>query len=262
MKNILIKFGGAAMKNADLARELFTQIADLQKNHDYRFVMVHGGGPEIDQMLKRLNIEVKKIDGLRHTDSATLEVVEMVLAGKVNKSLVSSARQQGLNAVGLSAIDGNLAEVGLKSDKLGFVGEVLSVDTDLLSRLQEGSFFPIVCSVGGDHSGQHYNINADDLAAALAGSLKVDLFLLVTDVPGLMSNYPDPSSIIKKVSKEKLSELQTSGAISSGMLPKVEACMYAVETGAKASLITDKLDQQQLISYFETGQQPEGTVFS
>jgi acetylglutamate kinase len=259
-KTILLKFGGAAMKDPKLAASLFAQIYELQKR-GIAFVMVHGGGPEIDNLLQRLQIEVQKVDGLRVTDSATLEVVEMVLAGKVNKSLVSEASLHGIRAVGLSAIDGQIAQIKEKDANLGFVGQVLSVDVAVVSSLQSAGFMPIICSVAQDQTGQHYNINADELAAALAGALKVDLFLLITDVPGLMRSYPDLSSLISKLSEEEVDDLKQSAAISAGMLPKVEACLDAKRMGAKASLISDNL-YLDLLDFLDRGDLPRGTLFT
>lgn len=233
------------MKNQALAAELFATIAELRRQN-VAVTFVHGGGPEIDLMLKKVGIEPRRVDGLRVTDAATLEVVEMVLAGKVNKSLVSLANAVGLNALGLSAVDASIALASAKDEKLGFVGEINKVNPQAITRLQDSGFFPIICSIAADRSGQHLNVNADDLAAALAGALKVDLFVLVTDVPGLMANYPDLSTVVPKLKIAEAQDLFSSGKISSGMIPKVQACCRAIQEGAAASLITDRMGREVL----------------
>lgn len=257
-KRMLVKFGGAAMRDTELAGKLFAAIKSFI-DQGIEITFVHGGGPEIDLMLKRLAIEPHRHEGLRVTDTATMEVVEMVLAAKVNKALVSNARKAGLNAVGLSGIDAGIADVFRKDQKLGLVGSVKSVDCSVLKILQSNKFFPIICSIAQDQSGEHMNLNADELAAALAGALEVDLFVMVTDVPGLMSNYPDPTSVISNISSHAASELLESGKISSGMIPKVQACLQSLVLGARASLITDMI-RNDLIQFLENKQPPGGTL--
>lgn len=246
------------MKDASLSKKLFQAVAKLLRS-GAQVSFVHGGGPEIDTILKRLAIEPKKYEGLRVTDAATMEVVEMVLAAKVNKALVSDAQQAGLAAVGLSGLDGGIATVTKKSADLGLVGTVEKVDVRLLKLLQSEGYFPIVCSIAQDQQGQHMNVNADELAAALAGALQVDLFVLITDVPGLMSNYPDTASLIPKLAKSEVSNILTSGSISSGMIPKVQACADALTKGAKASLITDML-YSDIEGFLTNHEQPQGTL--
>ena len=257
-KRVLIKFGGAAMKDSQLASRLFKAVSELV-NKGVEVTFVHGGGPEIDSMLKRLSIEPQKLNGLRVTDAATMEVVEMVLAAKVNKSLVTQAQKFGLNAIGLSAIDALIAIVSKKSEDFGLVGTIEKVNSNCLKLLQSQGYFPILCSIAQDTNGTHMNINADELAAALAGSMQVDLFVMVTDVPGLMRDYPNPNSVISKLTINELPELLTSGAVSSGMIPKVQACQDALTKGARAALITDMV-YSDLENFLETHAQPKGTL--
>lgn len=258
-KRVVVKFGGAAMKDATLADRLFTAFAKLLANK-VEVLMVHGGGPEIDATLQKLNIQPKKVNGLRVTDAPTLEVVKMVLAGKLNKDLVACAQKHGINAVGLSALDGKIATASVKNPDLGFVGSISEIDPSCLEILQKQAYLPIVCSVASDERGQHLNVNADELAAAIAAKIKADLFILITDVPGLMSNYPDPSSVLPSLNKIQLDQLIAKDKISSGMIPKVQACIEAIENGAKSSLISDML-YEDVLEFLINSKAPKGTLF-
>jgi acetylglutamate kinase len=241
MKSIVIKFGGAAMTDRSAAEILGAQLRELQSG-GYQIVLVHGGGPEIDHWLGRLGIEVKKIRGLRVTDPPTMDVVEMVLAGRVNKSLVSIVGQSGGKGVGLSLRDGGLARCSLKfldGVSLGQVGAITSVDSTVLRLLLDGGFLPVVCSVGESSDGTPLNVNADEAAAALAVSIKADLFVLLTDVPGILAEYPKLESLIPVLKTQDAEKLIANGAVEGGMIPKVEACLRVIRGGVGRGLILD-----------------------
>ena len=244
-KTVVIKYGGAAMSSADLRREFATDIA-LLRYVGIKPIIVHGGGNEVSDYMKRLDIPVRFVEGLRVTDAATMEVVKMVLVGKVNKEIVGLLNQQGTRAVGLSGDDGLLIEArrllrpaadGSPLD-LGLVGEVTRVNTDLL-RLLEADYVPVVATVGVGDDGESYNINADTVAAALAAALRAEKLIFLTDVAGLLEDPEDPRSFVSECTADGVLELVEEGRISRGMIPKVEAVLSALQAGVATAHILD-----------------------
>ncbi len=244
-KTVVIKYGGAAMSSADLKDEFATDIV-LLRYVGIKPIIVHGGGAEVSSVMKRLDLPVKFVEGLRVTDAAAMEVARMVLVGKVNKEIVSLINRYGARAVGLGGDDGMLLEaeklVRRGADgsilDLGMVGEVVSVNTALLDML-ESDYVPVVASVGTDRMGISYNINADTVAAAVAGALKAEKLVFLTDVVGLLADVDDDGSLISECSATDLEAMMESGQISRGMIPKVEAVLSALRQGVQAAHIID-----------------------
>ncbi len=244
-KTMVIKYGGAAMSSADLKDEFATDIA-LLRYVGIKPIIVHGGGNEISDYMKRLNLPVKFVEGLRVTDAATMEVAKMVLVGKVNKEIVSLINSKGAPAVGLCGDDGFLLRAeplakrgpdGTPLD-LGLVGEVTEVNTELVSLL-EADYVPVVASVGTGSAGESYNINADTVAGALAAALKAEKVIFLTDVTGIHGDLEDKSSRISECTSDDLLELIESGKISKGMIPKLEAVLTSLQAGVAAAHIID-----------------------
>ena len=204
-----------------------------------KVVLVHGGGPEISDMLSKTGKESKFIGGLRVTDEETMDIVQMVLAGKINKELVSLINSIGGKAIGLSGIDGAMIEAQQLSQELGFVGEIVNIDAKIINDVLEKGYIPVVSSIGYDRHGNSYNINADTAAAEIASSLKATSFILMTDTVGLLRDKNDAGTLIPKVSIDEAPELIKSGIISDGMLPKVSCCINAVEKGVERVFIID-----------------------
>ena len=238
---VVIKYGGSALNNDKIKNTIMADIA-LMKFVGFKPVVVHGGGPEINTMLNRLNIESKFINGLRVTDETTMEVVEMVLAGKVNKAITSQLCMQGIKAVGISGKDDNviLAEKKLVDGAdLGQVGQVVKINTDLIYTLINNDFVPVISTVAVDENGNSYNINADYGAVAIAGALKAEKLVFLTDVAGVLRNVNDPASLITHMKAGEARKMIASGAISGGMIPKVECCLAGVEAGVSHVHILD-----------------------
>jgi acetylglutamate kinase len=205
-----------------------------------RPVVVHGGGPEINTWLQKLNIEPLFRDGLRVTDAATMDVVEMVLAGRVNKDLVSLISRAGALAVGLCGKDGNLIQARpVDKEGVGFVGEVTSVETGLVESLVNSGYVPVISSVAADENGQAYNINADTVAGEIAAALQAEKLILLTDTPGILYDYHNPASLIKKLDIQKARNLIEQGIVSGGMIPKVNCCVRSLAQGVRAAHILD-----------------------
>jgi acetylglutamate kinase len=242
---MVIKYGGAAMSSADLKDEFATDIAML-RFVGIRPIIVHGGGAEISSYMKRLNMPVKFVDGLRVTDAATMEVAKMVLVGKVNKEIVSLINSKGVAAVGLCGDDGLLlkAEPVVKKDStgalvdLGQVGEVSEVNVQLLTLL-EADYVPVVASVGVGSDGKSYNINADTVAGALGAALNAEKVVFLTDVSGLLRDVSDESSLVSECTVEEIEEMLEAGEVSEGMIPKLEAVITSVRGGVRAAHIID-----------------------
>jgi len=242
---MVIKYGGAAMSSADLKEEFATDIAML-RYIGVRPIIVHGGGDEISAYMKRLDLPVKFVEGLRVTDAATMEVAKMVLVGKVNKEIVSLINSKGAPAVGLCGDDGWLlrAERLIKRGPdgavldLGQVGEVTGVNIELLTLL-EADYVPVVASVGAGAAGESYNINADTVAGALASALKAEKIIFLTDVGGLMTDLDDESSVVSQCTSDDVVELAESGKVSKGMIPKLEAVVASLRAGVRAAHIID-----------------------
>lgn len=241
-KILVIKYGGNAMTNNELKDAVMTDIV-LLSLVGIKVVLVHGGGPEISDMLKRLNIESHFVNGLRYTDEATVDVVKMVLAGKVNKELVQLLAQHKGNAIGLCGIDGGMliAEKKKTDDgqDIGYVGEITKVNTKpILDALANGNI-PVIATVATDENGNTYNVNADTAAARIAAELGAENLILMTDIAGLLRDKDDPSTLISEVNVSEVPFLKMQGIISGGMIPKIECCVEAVRRGVNKTVIID-----------------------
>ena len=235
---IVVKFGGNAMVDDQLAAQ-FAEDVVLMHSVGIRPVVVHGGGPQIGALMDRLGIQSEFRDGLRVTDAETLDVARMVLVGKVNRDIVSSINRHGSLAVGLSGEDAGLIRAAARNPELGFVGDVESVNPAIIERLLAEDLIPVVSTIGADLTGQAYNINADTVAAAVAGALGAERILYLTDVEGLLADVDDPSSRISRIDLSGLAALIDNGAIIGGMIPKVQACVDAVEAGVGSAHMVD-----------------------
>lgn len=238
-RTVVVKYGGAAMKDSSLKEKVIRDVVFLACV-GLRPIVVHGGGPEINSWLDKLGIEPQFKNGLRVTDAATMDVVEMVLVGRVNKELVSLINQAGGSAVGLCGKDGNLIRARPAGQEgIGFVGEVNSVKTQLLESLIKTGHIPVVSSVAADETGQAYNINADTVAGELAAALGAEKLILLTDTAGILRDYHDPSTLIAKLDIQQARELIETGIVSGGMIPKVNCCVRSLAQGVKAAHIID-----------------------
>ncbi len=239
-KRVVIKYGGAAMTDCDLKQKVMQDIV-LMKYVGMHPIVVHGGGPEINNLLGRLGIKSEFIKGLRVTDAATMEVVEMVLGGKVNKEIVSGINAMGGKAIGLSGKDGSLIKAGLADPEgaLGFVGEVEEINPQVIETLIENGYIPVIAPIGVDDKRQSYNINADLVAAAVAVAVKADKLVLLTDVPGLLSEPGNPESLISVLKVSQVKDFIKQGVIAGGMLPKVQCCVESVTGGVGRTHIID-----------------------
>ncbi len=238
-RTVVVKYGGAAMKDSNLKDKVIRDVVFLSCV-GVRPVVVHGGGPEINSWLDKLGIEPQFKDGLRVTDAPTMDVVEMVLVGRVNKELVSLINRAGGLAVGLCGKDGNLIKARPEGRKgIGFVGEVSSVDIKLVDSLVKSGYIPVVSSVSADESGQAYNINADTVAGEIAAALGAEKLILLTDTPGILQDYQDPSTLMAKLDIQQARELMVSGVVAGGMIPKVNCCVRSLAQGVRAAHIID-----------------------
>ena len=239
-RTMVVKYGGAAMKDSALKANVIRDVVFLA-SVGIRPIVVHGGGPEINTWLTKLNIEPQFKDGLRVTDADTMDIVEMVLVGRVNKELVALINQAGGSAVGLCGKDGQLVTARPRSAEagIGFVGDVSNVRPDLVGSLVEAGYIPVISSVAADDSGQAYNINADTVAGELAAALGAEKLILLTDTPGIMRDFHDPSSLIAKLDISEARELISSGIVSGGMIPKVSCCIRSLAQGVRAAHVLD-----------------------
>jgi acetylglutamate kinase len=237
-KIIVVKYGGNAMISEDLKMQVMEDIVLLWLI-GVKPVLVHGGGPEISDMLKRVGKQSEFVDGLRVTDKETAEIVQMVLAGKINKQLVNLLGEHGGNAVGISGIDGHLIEAEVKDERLGYVGEITNVNVQPILDLIEKGYIPVVSTVGCDKEGNVYNINADTAASYIAGAMKAERLITMTDIPGILRDVNDPESLIKRVNIQEARQLFADGIVTGGMIPKVECCIEAVERGVHRVTILD-----------------------
>ena len=251
-KVVVVKYGGNAMLNEELKQAVMEDIV-LLSTIGIKVVLVHGGGPEINKMLEKVGKESKFVDGLRYTDEETMEVVQMVLTGKLNKDIVGILLQKGGKAVGLSGVNSGLLRAVKTTKDLGFVGEVTQVHPEILISLLDKGFIPVVSTVAlgeqGDDS--RYNINADTAAAKIAVALKAEKFVQLTNVPGVLRNIDDPSTLIKRIEKTALGSLKATGIIAGGMIPKIDCCMTALEGGVPRTHIIDgRVPHSLLIEMF------------
>jgi acetylglutamate kinase len=251
---VVVKYGGAAMKDSTLKDQVIRDIVFLSYV-GVRPVVVHGGGPEINSWLDKLGIEPQFKNGLRVTDAATMNVVEMVLVGRVNKELVSLISQAGGSAVGLCGKDGNLIKARPEGrEGIGFVGEVANMDVRLLESLIKDGYIPVVSSVAADERGQAYNINADTVAGELAAALGAEKLILLTDTSGILKDYKDPSTLIPRLDIQEARHLIASGVVGGGMIPKVKCCVRSLAQGVHAAHIIDgRIPHALLLEIFTNG---------
>ncbi|MBQ8355043.1 MAG: acetylglutamate kinase [Oscillospiraceae bacterium] len=237
-KTVVIKYGGNAMINEELKQQVMEDIALLWLI-GVKVVLVHGGGPEISETMKKLGKQAVFIDGLRVTDKETVDIVQMVLAGKINKTLVNLIQMKGGHAVGLSGIDGGILEAKVKDERLGFVGEVTKVRPQPIMDLLEKNYIPVVSTVASDRQGNTYNINGDTAAAYLAGALGAERLIMMTDIAGILRDKDDPTTLIPHITVSEAKKLYDEGIISGGMIPKVDCCIEALEHGVNNVVIMD-----------------------
>ena len=254
-KVVVVKYGGNAMLNEDLKKAVMEDIV-LLNTIGIQVVLVHGGGPEINHMLERVGKESKFVNGLRYTDAETMEIVQMVLTGKLNKDIVGILLQQGGKAVGLSGVDSGLLRAK-KIDKdgadLGFVGDVTEVNPEIVRSLLDQGFIPVISTVALGEQGDdaRYNINADTAAAKIAVALKAEKFVQLTNVPGVLRDVNNPDSLIKRIAREAIPSMIATGVISSGMIPKIECCLEALKGGVPRTHIIDgRVPHSLLIEMF------------
>ena len=237
-KIVVVKYGGNAMINEHLKDSVMRDIV-LLSLIDVKVVLVHGGGPEITDMLQKIGKESRFVDGLRVTDKETVDVVQMVLAGKVNKSLVNLIENKGGSAIGLSGMDGHMIEAKPKKKELGYVGEITRINVKPIQDVIEKGYIPVISTVGCDSEGNVYNINADTAAAKIAGELGAESLISMTDISGILRDKDDPDTLIPEIKVEEAPALVEQGVISGGMIPKVECCINAIRWGVRRVFIID-----------------------
>ncbi len=237
-KIVVVKYGGNAMVNEELKHQVMEDIVLLWLI-GIRVVLVHGGGPEISDMMDRLGKKPEFVDGLRVTDRETVDIVQMVLAGKVNKSLVTLLQRNGGNAVGLSGMDGRLIEARMKNVALGYVGSITKINIKPVMDLLERGYIPVISTIGCDDEGNAYNINGDTAAAWIAGALEAERLIMMTDIAGILRDPKDPATLIPALTIPEATELFEQDIISGGMIPKVECCIDAIHMGVKKVIIMD-----------------------
>ena len=235
---VVVKYGGNAMINSKLQEQVMEDVVLLWLI-GVKVVLVHGGGPEISKLMGRIGKEVSFVDGLRVTDAETMDIVQMVLTGKINKSLVTLLESRGGNAVGISGVDGRLIEAKQKDPRLGFVGEITGVNIQPVLDLLEKGYIPVVSTVAAGADGSVYNINGDTAAAHIAGALGAIRLLLMSDIDGIRADKDDPTTLIPELTREGAAELIDNGTVSGGMIPKVECCLEALRKGVKNVVIMD-----------------------
>ena len=237
-KIVVIKYGGNAMINEQLKKQVMEDIT-LLSTIGIKIVLVHGGGPEISEMMNKVGKKAEFVNGLRVTDKETMDIAQMVLAGKVNKNLVNLIGSIGGKAMGISGMDGHLIEAKIKNEKLGYVGEITKINVEPINDLLNLGYIPVVSTIGCDSEGNSYNINGDTAAAYIAGALHAENLLMTTDIVGLLRDVNDPSSLITKVTVREAKKLYEEGIISGGMIPKVDCCIEAIRAGVNKVVILD-----------------------
>ena len=237
-KIVVIKYGGNAMINEQLKQQVMEDFTLLWLI-GVKVVLVHGGGPEISETMKRLGKQAQFVGGLRVTDKETVDIVQMVLAGKVNKTLVNLLQMKGGHAVGVSGIDGGIIEATMKDEALGYVGKITRIRTRPITDLLEKNYIPVVSTVASDRQGNTYNINGDTAAAWIAGALHAERLIMMTDIAGILRDKDDPSTLIPALTVKEAKNLFDEGVISGGMIPKVDCCIEAIEKGVKHVVIMD-----------------------
>lgn len=237
-KIIVIKYGGNAMVDEHL-KSLVMEDVVMLNSLGMKVVLVHGGGPEISATLKKVGKESNFVNGLRVTDEETMDVVTMVLAGKLNKYLVKELNKAGGNAIGLSGLDANMISALPLSPELGYVGTITDIQTDVILDALDMGYIPVISTIGSDAQGNVYNINADTAAARIAGALSAEKFIAMTDIKGVLQDKNDPTTLMKSINVSELKQLQKQGIIDGGMIPKVECCVEAIRRGVQQVVIID-----------------------
>ena len=237
-KIVVIKYGGNAMINEELKQQVMEDIV-LLRLIGVSVVLVHGGGPEITDMLARIGKQTQFVDGLRVTDKETIEIVQMVLSGKINKGLVNLLGSMGGKAIGISGVDAGLIKAAVKDERLGYVGKITDINVTLITDLLEKGYIPVVSSVACDDEGNAYNINADTASAYIAAALNAERLITMTDIAGVLKDKDDPDSLIPCIDIKEAVKLFEDGTISGGMIPKVECCIDAIHRGVKKVIIMD-----------------------
>ena len=237
-KIVVVKYGGNAMINEDLKKQVMEDIVLLWLI-GVKVVLVHGGGPEISELMDKLGKKPEFVDGLRVTDQETIDIVQMVLAGKVNKSLVNKPEMNGGKAMGISGMDGMLIEAKIKDERLGFVGEITNIHINPVTDLLEKGYIPVISTVGCDKEGNSYNINGDTAAAYIAGALGAERLIMMTDIEGILKDKDNPDTLIPYITVEDAAKLYEDKIISGGMIPKVKCCVDAIKKGVKNVVIMD-----------------------
>ena len=235
---IVVKYGGNAMINENLKEQVMEDIVLLWLI-GVKVVLVHGGGPEISEMMAKLGKKPEFIDGLRVTDKETIDIVQMVLAGKVNKTLVNILEMNGGKAMGISGMDGMLIEAKMKDERLGYVGEIVNVNIDSVTDLLDNGYIPVISTIGCDKDGNSYNINGDTAAAFIAGALEAERLIMMTDIDGILMDKDNPDTLIPYITVDEAKDLYKDHIISGGMIPKVKCCVDAIEKGVKNVVIMD-----------------------
>jgi acetylglutamate kinase len=249
-KTVVIKYGGHAMDDDTLA-ELFATDVVLMRLVGMNPVVVHGGGPQITDLMRRLGKEPEFVEGRRVTDAETVDIVRMALVGKVNREIVATVNRLGSYAVGLSGEDAGLIRVDQRDPKLGFVGDVREIDPTIVERLIREELIPVIATVGVDDEGQAYNINADTVAGAIAESLSAEKLIYLTDVAGVYSDWPDEASLISRIDVEGMEKLIADARVTEGMIPKLESCVHALRHGVRRAHILDgRLPHAVLLELF------------
>ena len=237
-KTIVVKYGGNAMVNEQLKQQVMEDIVLLWLI-GVKVVLIHGGGPEINETTEKLGKKAVFVDGLRVTDKETVDIVQMVLAGKVNKTLVNLLQSKGGHAVGVSGIDGGILEATAKNEILGYVGKITKVRTQPITDLLEKNYIPVISTVASDRQGNVYNINGDTAAAYIAGALGAERLIMMTDIAGILKDKDDPTTLIPQITVSEAKKLYDDGVISGGMIPKVDCCIEALDHGVNNVIIMD-----------------------
>ena len=237
-KIVVVKYGGNAMVNEQIKQQVMEDIVLLWLI-GVKIVLVHGGGPEISELMTKLGKKPEFVDGLRVTDKETVDIVQMVLAGKVNKTLVNLLEMKGGKAMGISGMDGCLIESKMKDERLGYVGEITGIHISPVEDLLEKGYIPVISTLGCDREGNAYNINGDTAAAYIAGALNADRLIMMTDIAGLLRDKDDPSTLIPNITVDEANELKKTGVISGGMIPKIDCCIEAIRAGVQNVIIMD-----------------------
>ena len=235
---VVVKYGGNAMINEQLKQQVMEDIVLLWLI-GVKVVLVHGGGPEISEMMNLLGKKPEFVDGLRVTDKETVDIVQMVLAGKVNKTLVNLLEMKGGKAMGISGMDGRLIEAKMKDERLGYVGKIVDVNIRPIQDLLEKGYIPVVSTIGCDREGNAYNINGDTAAAFIAGALEAENLIMMTDIAGVLRDKDDPSTLIPRITVSEAAHLKEEGIVSGGRIPKVDCCVEAIQKGVKKVIIMD-----------------------